>query len=264
MEEDSSHFEGGVDEYEDGDSLDEELELLKMQLELGYSIFGCAAWDVFADVAAELSPGIFTIPVADVYGEFHFAKRKTTGAWVNWGMFFQVWLKVRELAKWSSQDYTVKVDADTVFLPERLAAWLAKKPVSERGVYYENCPGVDSGFFGNTEVMSHDGIAVYLSLLEDCHATFGECAKVGCDWPYGPWGEDVFAQRCMDRGLVAKVEAFDLTTDGACPHDRPKAQRKNKKWHADCAVTCTPAMHPFKKPAEYLKCVQETKAAVCP
>lgn len=33
MEDDSDHFEGGVEEYQDGDSLDEELELLKMRKE---------------------------------------------------------------------------------------------------------------------------------------------------------------------------------------------------------------------------------------
>ena len=50
-------------------------------------------------------------------GEFHFAKRKDTGTWVNWGLYHQVWLKVRELAKWKTHDYTVKVDSETVFLP---------------------------------------------------------------------------------------------------------------------------------------------------
>jgi len=240
-----------------------ELDLFKMQLKGGYSIFACNSWDIFSDVTAELSPGIFTRPVTDVNGEFHFAKRNATGTWVNWGLFHQVWLGVRSLGKWRLQDYTVKADADAVFLPERLHGWLANKPTTEHGVYYENCPGVDSGFFGNLEVMSHNAISTYLSLLEDCHATFGECAKTGCDWAYGPWGEDVFAQRCMDRGLVAKVEAFDITTDGACPLDRPKGQEKNKKWHPDCSVTCTPAMHAFKKPKEWLKCWQEAKAAPC-
>jgi len=241
-----------------------DLELLQMQLKNGWSLFGCEAWDVFADTTAELAPGIYTIPVQDVNNEFHLAKRKKVGTWVNWGIFLQVWHKVRDLGKFWNKDWVVKVDADAVFLPQRLKKWLAPKAVTDRGVYYENCPGVDSGFFGNTEVISHDAAAIYVALLEDCHTTFAECAKTGCDWTYGPWGEDVFAQRCMDRGLVTKVEAFDLTTDAACPLDHPKGQEKNKKWKPDCAKTCTPAMHFFKKPDEYKKCMESTMAATCP
>jgi len=237
-------------------------ELLSLQLKSKYSIFGCDGWDVFGDTAVDLG-GVTTIAVQDVNGEFHFAKRKETGTWVNWGLFHQVWLKVREIAKWKTHDYTVKVDPETVFLPSRLKTWLQGKPVSWKGVYYENCPGVHYGFFGNIEVMSHDGIAVYLSLLEDCHSALGKCAKTGCDWKFGPWGEDVFAQRCMDRGLVAKVEAFDLTLDGNCPKNHPPGLEKDKKWEPNCGTTCTPAMHKFSKPAKWLSCLQATQAATC-
>merc|ERR1712032_247572 len=53
-----------------------------------------------------------------------------------------------------------------------------------------------------------------------------------------------------------KVEAWDLTTDGACESDRPEGEKKNKKWHApDCSAVTTPAAHPFKKPDEYMKCM---------
>merc|ERR1719512_292510 len=87
---------------------------------------------------------------------------------------------------------------------------------------------------------SCDMTSVYLSLLEDCHAANAACAKTGCDWKFGPWGEDVFAQRCMDRGLVAKVEAFDLTLDGNCPKNHPPGLEKDKKWVPDCGLTCIP------------------------
>merc|ERR1712032_420971 len=53
------------------------------------------------------------------------------------------------------------------------------------------------------------------------------------------------------RGLGSdyKVEAWDLTTDGACESDRPEGEKKNKKWHApDCSAVTMPAAHPFKKP----------------
>merc|ERR1712007_284797 len=71
-------------------------------------------------------------------------------------------------------------------------------------------------------------------------------------------GEDLFAQVCMDKHGVKKVENFEISTDGACPGDRPKDQQKNKKWIPPCAGTVTPSIHPFKKPADWKKCYDET------
>merc|ERR1712045_813125 len=93
---------------------------------------------------------------------------------------------------------------------------------------------------------------------ENCHVEFGPCANTGCDWKWGAWGEDVFAQRCMDHHYVDKVEAFDLATDGACKADRPEGEKENKKWHpSDCSKVTTVTAHPFKKPAEWIKCFDE-------
>merc|ERR1712228_292224 len=156
-----------------------ELELLNIAAERNAGIFACEQWDVFSDVSVPIdSKGYVTIKVEDTYNEFHQLKRKDSGTWVNWALFYQVWIKVREVAKWQSADYTIKVDADAVFIPQRLRTWLSTKPGdSPHGLYYENCPNVQYGFF---------------------------------------------AQRCMDHHYVDKIEAFDVTTDGACKADRPE------------------------------------------
>merc|ERR1719436_2297055 len=78
---------------------------------------------------------------------------------------------------------------------------------------------------------------------------------------FGPMGEDLFAQTCLDELGVRRVEAFDITTDGACPANRPVDQKTNKKWKPDCAYVSTAAMHPFKKEAEWIKCFEATTAA---
>merc|ERR1711874_765081 len=61
-------------------------------------------------------------------------------------------------------------------------------------------------------------------------------------------GEDLFAQTCLDLHGVRRADAFDVTTDGACPADRPEGEKKNKKWKPNCDEQNTPAYHPFKKP----------------
>jgi len=161
------------------------------------------------------------------------------------------------MQKWQQYDYTVKVDADTVFIPHRLQNWLTGRGVTANGVYYTNCKGVQYAFWGSIEVMSQQAVRTYTDNLDECHTAEAQCANTGCDWEYGPWGEDVFSQKCMDRHLVSQVEAFDLVFDGLCPADRPQDEKKNKKWKpspADCKASHQPALHPFKKPTDWFAC----------
>jgi len=233
-----------------------ELELLQSQHKFGASLFGCEAWDVFSDVSVPVGPGYTTVKVEDVNNEFHQVKRKETGAWVNWALFYQVWLKVRDLGKWQGAGWTVKVDADAVFIPQRLREFVSNQRDTPHGVYFENCKDVQYGYFGNLEVMSKTAAGVLTDQLEECHTQFAPCANDGCDWKFGSWGEDVFVQRCLDHHYVDKAEAFDMTTDGACKADRPEGEKKNKKWHAeDCSQATSVSVHPFKKPQEYFKCL---------
>jgi len=233
-----------------------ELELLNIAKQHDTGIFTCDDFDVFSDVEVD-GMGFKTIKVEDTFNEFHQVKRKDSGTWVNWALFYQVWIKVRELGKWQGADYTIKVDADAVFLPWRLRTWLSdKKGEGPHGLYYENCPNVVYGFFGHIEIMTKTAVQVLTTYLEECHDRFAPCANTGCDWKFGAWGEDVFAQRCMDHHYVDKVEAFDVATDGACKADRPEGEKDNKHWVPnDCSQVNTVTVHPLKKPAAYQKCL---------
>merc|ERR1712227_461895 len=157
-----------------------ELELLNIVAAQGKGIFACEQWDVFSDVSVPIdhTNGYVTIRVEDAYGEFHQLKRKDSGTWVNWGLFYQIWVKIREVGKWQNADYTVKLDADAVFVPQRLRDWLSTKPGdSPHGLYYENCPNVQYGFFGHLEIISKTAVGVLTKYLEDCHAVFAPCAN---------------------------------------------------------------------------------------
>ena len=127
----------------------EELETIQYQYSKGLSIFACDAQDVFADVDVEVGQGLRTIKVIDTENDFHFAKRKETGAWVNTGLFSQVWKAIASGSKWQSADWVVKVDADAVFVPSRLTKKLESQLVPPSGIYLENCKYVEYGYFGN-------------------------------------------------------------------------------------------------------------------
>jgi len=233
-----------------------ELDILKEQFNRKISIFSCEQYDVFGDVAAEVGPGLTTIQVDDVEGDFHWAKRKVSGTWVNTGMFTQVWKK---MTKHAYTDWTAKVDVDAVFIPNRLRSWLGGQMVPSNGIYLENCKYVDYGYFGNLEVFSKAAFTTLLANIDLCKSSTEINWKVGIkNGKYGPMGEDLFAQTCLDMKGVRRAEAFDITTDGACPADRPHDQQKNKKWKPNCAETSTAAMHPFKKYDEWFQCWQAT------
>merc|ERR1712217_241453 len=236
-----------------------DLELLRTNLFLGTSIFGCESYRVFSDVATWLSPGkVETVKVEDTENNFHFAKRKVTGTWINSNMFIQTWRKIKEENMWNTKDWTVKVDADAVFVPQRLRTKLAQNEVTSNGIYLENCKYVNFGFFGNLEVISRKGFATFLANLEDCKSSLNYLGREK-DFGNEPWGEDLFMQRCMDLHGVDRVSAWDITVDGMCQSYRPESEKKNKKWKPDCATTQTAAMHPFMKPKDYFDCLKATQ-----
>merc|ERR1712024_403482 len=129
---------------------------------------------------------------------------------------------------WTSKDWTVKVDVDSVFLPIRLRQRLGQLEVTENGIYLENCKWVNFGFFGSLEVLSHNAAGTYMANLDDCKTSLnylGHEKLTGNE----PWGEDLFAQRCMDLHKVDKVSAFDINTDASCAAWRPEGKKKNRK-----------------------------------
>jgi len=236
-----------------------DLSLLRTNLFLGSSLFGCEAYKVYSDVETWLSPGqVNTVKVNDVNGDFHFGKRKLTGTWINSPIFIQAWKAIRTEGLWASHDWTVKVDADTVFLPMRIRTRLSGQKVTSSGIYLENCKYVNYGFFGNLEVVSHQGFSTFLANLDDCVSALNWKGREK-DTDMEPWGEDLLMQRCMDLHGVDKVEAFDLTTDSMCKAFRPKGQKKNAKWRPNCALTSTAGMHPFMKPFDYFECLKATQ-----
>jgi len=206
-----------------------------------------------------LSPkGINTIKVNDVEGNFHFAKRKKMGTWVNSNMFIQAWKMIKDEGAWSKWDWTVKVDIDAVFIPTRLRQYLGQVEVTNNGIYLENCKYVNFGFFGSLAVISHDAAATYMANLDDCKASLNYMGKEK-DTGNQEWGEDLFQQRCMDLHGVDKVAAYDINTDSSCAAWRPEGQKKNGKWKPDCATVQTPGIHHFKKPAAYFDCLKATQ-----
>merc|ERR1712242_252322 len=152
------------------------------------------------------------------------------GQWVNTPMYRKVWQKIyAEYPKgFFERAWTVKADPDTVFLPERLSARLAAQPVPATGLYIEHCKEVDFGFFGSLEVMSKIAAKTLFENIEKCYLGELPWKTDQIAAKYGWYGEDLFAQKCMDLHGVKKIWQFDLITDGTCPLGRPWTKEKNE------------------------------------
>merc|ERR1719410_94113 len=182
--------------------------------------------------------------------------------WINTPFYRQVWHKIYEeypQGGFSTKQWTVKADPDTLFIPARLSARLQNQPVPATGLYIEHCKGVDYGFFGSLEVMSKTAALILFQNLEKCYN--GELNWKGDELAqkYGWYGEDLFAQRCMDLHNAKKIWQFDLVADGTCPQGRPWGKEKEKKWIPD-EETCRErdtfvAFKPLKFPDKYFACL---------
>merc|ERR1739844_111842 len=207
-----------------------ELELLQRQYEKKVSLFSCDYSVVYSDVVADIGGDMQTLQVHDDHDEFHLIKRKVQKTWINTGLFKQVWRAMRDYPDQAMQnaDWVVKVDADAVFVPQRLRNMLTQQPDTYTGVYIENCKGVEWGYFGNLEIMSKKAFKLLIDNIDSCSE---------------------------------KIDNFEVTTDGACPGTRKRyGQADNKKWKPPCGEVKTPAMHPFKDPDAYFQCLADTMA----
>jgi len=235
-----------------------ELELLSYAAENKKSIYACDMAEVYGDVA--VTKGALTVQkVEDVEREFHFAKRKHMGTWINTGMYKQIWKAIGAKGTYADYDWTIKVDADAVFLVDRLISRIVLTPVPPTGALMVNCEKVKYGFFGNLEVLDKTAFSILVANIDTCSHDTVKNWKVGIEnGKYGPMGEDLFAELCMRKNGVTAMEMFDITKDGMCEAKRPGNEKKNKKWKPDCAHTDTPGIHPFKKPADYTACFEAT------
>jgi len=245
-----------------------ELELLKMQMQRGLGIFACDEYEVFSDV--QLSIGDYeAVKVDDLEGDFCKYTRPDTGACANTAIFYQVWQLMRGTSivwdKVQDKNWVIKTDIDSVFIPQRLRSLLSQQVEPDVGVYYENCKGVDSGLYGNLEVVSTKGFKIVADNMEECKRNLCWGGELCEDWKWGPWGEDKFLQECMDRHGVAKLPLYQLTYDGCCASDRPEgvpklpgSENKPVKWKPDCSDSYAPGTHPFKNVELWEACYADT------
>merc|ERR1719291_307212 len=115
---------------------------------MGVSIFACDEYVVYSNVSMEVVPGVVT---SAILGSLKVKLGGKFGTAMNTNVFLKVWAKLFSERRFSLHDWTVKVDPDAVFLPERLRSILANYEEVSEGVYLNNCK---FGLHGPVEVFS--------------------------------------------------------------------------------------------------------------
>lgn len=213
--------------------------LIKAQLDMQMSIFACDSWAVLSSdrrwLGQQNGQDIFTTVVRHTMNckKGHYGvDGAETNSYLNSGFFMAVWdLLIEDRRPWGF-DFTVKVDPDAVFFPDRLASHVDK--YGGQAVYLLNCDKWSSlHLWGSLEVFSEKALQMYSAGREKC--------KDKLNWR--GWGEDQFMQECMNLLHVQGQGDFDLVADASC-------------GGGSCSDEYRVAFHGFKTVDGYKKCVK--------
>jgi len=213
-----------------------ELELVAMQFRERVSIFDCDEYAVYSSKVVEIAPGLKTGAVnsnlkCKYGGEFLTA--------LNTEIFFRVWDKVFEDGRFMMHQWTVKADADCVFLPDRLRMDLQHHIEGPNGVYVNNCK---MGLHGPLEVFSRTAVQKWAEGRDRCVQHFTRLCSGPC-----LWGEDMFIDQCLWHVLdVSREDDWSLLVEDHC--DPPK------DWK-NCLDQTKAAFHPFKNMTDWRHCM---------
>lgn len=156
----------------------------------------------------------------------------------NTDVFLNVWENIGKSKKYLAHDWTIKVDPDCVFLPDRMKSHLqALAPPAGQPIYLKNNvmnKGMgNNGFLGAVEVFSTQAVMKYMDHGAGCHESLGVDA-----------GEDGFFKGCMDALGVG------FMTDGQLFFPDKSAGACNEASHA--------AFHPLKTVDDWKCCLDIT------
>lgn len=191
----------------------------------GATFFSCKSWSVFTDTDA-------LVPVSAVtnIGSVK-SKKGPWGSWYNTVVFLRAWDAVFAGRQYRDHPWTLKVDADTVFLPGRLSAHVASLNPNDPW-FLKN----DGMLNAPIEVFSRAAVGLYAA--QGRQKCTNAAAKAG--------EEDSFFDYCMHTlGVSPKADKHLLMSCGD---------------PGSCRDRHFLAFHPFKNPALYDDCISAARS----
>jgi hypothetical protein len=167
------------------------------------------------DLAAAKGASIFACDASSVFETWQ-ADKTEEGSWtsvINTDVFKSVWGEVKKDGQYQWHDWSVKVDPDSVFFPDRLKQHLQNlNAPKEMPIYIKNVDK-EFGFYGAIEVFSKEALdkLFWDGILDKCEKEVGTHS-----------GEDGYIKGCMDMLGAGAMEDIDiLRTPSADSCDDP-------------------------------------------
>jgi hypothetical protein len=198
----------------------EEPKLVKWQKEAGKGIFQCDEYAVYSNTT---DIGVSGVPVNVVSTDLHCS---IGGQWqtrLNTPIFIKLWEQVVLDGQYKSAAWVVKLDADSVFFPERLRDLVAspshKAAQEANGLFSDNC-GYRHDLHGPIELLSRRALETWAVGHDQI------CAQ--------PPQEDVYLRKCLIDLGVRLVRDYTLLAEEYC------------YWDWESCKSSRVVFHPFK------------------
>lgn len=193
------------------------------------SIFGCDEYAVYSNTSFEVAPGVTTGVIdSNMHCKFGGDSYTALNSWI----FIAFWKQVLSDGRFKFHDWTVKVDADSVFFPHRLVHVLKDH---QDAAYINNCR---FGLHGPIEVLSQKAL---VALQEDYSASWDKKAPKECvkKQHFGLYGEDMFIDVCLGKILNQSPRPLE-------PRIMCEAHCECPSWYWCQNGTDRVVYHPFK------------------
>lgn len=220
-----------------------EVQLVQEQLKKCVHIFSCDGWIVVSDETVWLlkNPRVATVAykgpeLAAVAGESF-----------NSAPFRGFWFEIQDDGQYAEYDWTVKVDPDTVFFPDRLRSNLAAS------AYNGNLPTIFANCDTGATVGPHDGRDFLYGPIEVISRAaldmFFKGPATTCS--AGDKFEETYLTNCM-----ASL-GIELTRDTSLNLLRDDTSKCMKNPSGQICTSGMVAMHPFSGVEQWFKCWEE-------
>jgi len=175
-----------------------------------------------ADNAKDKGASVYLCDESDVFEGQETAQTEWK-TYLNADMFIDVWKQVQKSGKYAAHDWTVKVDADTVFFPDILKQHLEqlRTPQGSR-VYLKNME-YKYQFLGPLEVLSQQAVTLFFEKGWVCE-----------EKEHGKQAEDYYLKHCLDAIGADHQTDFELLQDRVADKSSTKL---------DCTSGWTAAFH---------------------
>jgi len=156
----------------------------------------------------------------------------STNSFKNTEIFINAWNILAKSGAIFGHNWTVKVDPDAVFFPERLRWHLKHHTWGTEARYFKNCKFKGPQLYGALEVFNEAAMRKYKENGRVCSTQLA----------WQGWGEDEWIDKCMSEKLGATaINDYTLVGDHRC-------------MNAECEDTWRPAFHDYKTEALYYNC----------